>query len=1098
MSGSDTYLLQALRGLLGKSSAVTDRTTEFVLKKFEVNILEMEDVLFHLNSAVMMPEAPSGKSSADGSEDDDTDWIDRDVQEDQETITGVSSLALVFKQFEFDPAKAMVIAGHTDTSDTARFNFELSDKRANNVRYLLTGARADWAKNCGDRHRVEDYQQITKYFAVRKGWDCDPGKIDNIWGPKTEKATKNFFHQTDPAEADNMLAQVKAHGQKHWPEKAWLGVYDLYEEVLCETLEVSKPQLGVLRSTKLRFLDNNKPYVACGESFPIDDAEKSNYRSQRNRRVEILFFDDDETKTKDNKPLLICPARTSTVHTKGECPLWRKSNFIPLYIDPADLHSVVYHIRFIYYDRVLKKITDVPEGLKIRAFEIKSDGKGSRPLPTITVYKNGVHYVKVRFGNQIKDPARQFLYFDFETTDKWIYTKDSSTKPKIVTWDPATKPLDPEERWKHYDLPAKWTSKQAWTRYEGTDEDIKNNRDKGEKFTWVFNDHLKLRPIGDAVTAPDKPLIFSLDDVLVTDEKHQAIPNMVGEGAIFDENFAVINPDSSNNKSYYTKNGIKGSQIPFPGKRVHGILHKGKLYAVFNERVPSGGYAGHRVATYKHKDNCILVNNFQQRHYRRYKNIGKFDAYLLRQQGFEDGREISYIFNLFRWHLKDAAGGNSVTPAWIDTTITNLTNEWNDQANNQLVSLVPDDVNLKHKINLRYYIEQVAQGQQHTIVTVHPAGTAGRSFMGRDDGEIRANQNLRQPAPTGFVAAHEYGHASSLDDDYVERWLFCCYFKPGFEDFKPGAPFNLQDQIIMNHGGPIGPRSYWHFSAWMCKEFISGQRTPFNVIMKGKPVYKLPDNAADPWNPRQFGPEARNYYNYPDKTQRAKQNTKTNKGKFDLYLYPLGDDDYSQGGLYAGKNFTGLLIVTVNLYMKFWNTATYFEIYDAIDKIYNRVNAKFVQNDAVKICGDAPYSETFVQVQSRFLVEKFVKVYILLNPNLITQATQNRIRRPNGTLDLSLLTNAELAFAQASYAAEVNRLLARPEGTPHCTVNVTSGGATSWDTTTNPHTLNLKKSDVLQFWKYFAELLGLNNGAKLSPANFAVGAIVPHGVVRSV
>ena len=129
MSGSDSYLLQALRGLLGKSSAVTDRTTEFVLKKFEVNILEMEDVLFHLNSAVMMPEAPSGKSSADGSEDDDTDWIDRDVQEDQETITGVSSLALVFKQFEFDPAKAMVIAGHTDTSDTARFNFELSRRR---------------------------------------------------------------------------------------------------------------------------------------------------------------------------------------------------------------------------------------------------------------------------------------------------------------------------------------------------------------------------------------------------------------------------------------------------------------------------------------------------------------------------------------------------------------------------------------------------------------------------------------------------------------------------------------------------------------------------------------------------------------------------------------------------------------------------------------------------------------------------------------------------------------------------------------------------------------------------------------------------------
>jgi len=1068
---SDTYILQALRGLLGKSSAVTDRSTEFILKKLNVNILEMEDVLFHLNSAVMMPEKPSGKSAEDGSEDDAVDPIDQDVQADQETITGISALALVFKQFEFDSAKSMVIAGHTDTSGTAPFNFELSDDRANNVRFLLTGARADWAKNCAARHKVEDYQQIMKYFAARKGWDCDPVKIDDSWGEKTEKATKKFFKKTDPANADSMLAQVKAHGKKHWPEKAWLGVYDLYEEVLCDTLEISKPQLGVLRTTKLKFLDTNRPYVACGESFPIDDAEKSNYRSQRNRRVEILFFDDDESTTRDNQPLLVCPARTATVHTKEECPLWRKSHFIPLYIDPSDLHSVVYHIRFIYYDRILKKITNVPDGLKIKAFEIRSDGKASRLLPSVTVHKNGIYYVKVRFGNKIKDPARKFLYFAFDTTNQWIYTKDSTATPKIVTWDPKAKALSAEERWKHYDLPASWTSKQAWTRYEGTDDDIANKRDKGEKFTWVFNDHLKLKPIGENVTAADKPLIFSLDDVLVTDESYQAIATFTGEGAIFDETFGVIDPDSANNKSYYTKDGIKGAQIPFPGKRVHGVLFEGKLYAVFNERVPSGGYAGHRVASYKHKDNCILVNNFQQHHYRRYQNIGKFDAYLLRQQGFADGRELSYIFNLFRWHMKDAAGGNSVTPAWIDTTITNLANEWNDQANNQLVSLEPDDAALKHKINLRYYIEQVAQGKQHTIITVHPAGTAGRSFMGRDDGEIRANQNQRQAAPTGFVAAHEYGHASSLDDDYVERWEFCCYFKPGFEDFKPGAPYDLQDQIIMNHGGPIGARSYWHFAVWMAGEFISGQRTLFNVIMKGKPVYKLPDNPADPWNPRQFGPEARNYYNYPDKTERGKKNTKTNKGKFDLYLYPLGNDDYSQGGLYAGNNFTGLLIVTVNLYMKFWNAATYFEIYDIIDKIYSRVNANFVQSDAVKICGDAPYTETFVQVHPRFLVENYKAEYTQLNADLTTQAL---------------------------YTAEVNRLLARPEGKPHCTVNVTSGGSTAWDTTTTPHTLNLKKSDVLKFWKYFAESLGLNHGAKLSPANFAVGDIVPHGNVQSV
>ena len=34
--------------------------------------------------------------------------------------------------------------------------------------------------------------------------------------------------------------------------------------------------------------------MGCGESFPIENKEKNNYRSQENRRVELLFFDKDE------------------------------------------------------------------------------------------------------------------------------------------------------------------------------------------------------------------------------------------------------------------------------------------------------------------------------------------------------------------------------------------------------------------------------------------------------------------------------------------------------------------------------------------------------------------------------------------------------------------------------------------------------------------------------------------------------------------------------------------------------------------------------------------------------------------------------------
>ncbi|MCC6255172.1 MAG: hypothetical protein IT276_09665, partial [Ignavibacteriaceae bacterium] len=90
----------------GKSSALTSKNNEVILKLVKMHILEMEDVLFHLNSAVMMPENPQGESSNQGG----------GAEEEQIKVSGIKALALVFKQFEFDPEVKMVVSGHTDTS----------------------------------------------------------------------------------------------------------------------------------------------------------------------------------------------------------------------------------------------------------------------------------------------------------------------------------------------------------------------------------------------------------------------------------------------------------------------------------------------------------------------------------------------------------------------------------------------------------------------------------------------------------------------------------------------------------------------------------------------------------------------------------------------------------------------------------------------------------------------------------------------------------------------------------------------------------------------------------------------------------------------
>ena len=515
------------RNLLGKTSAFSHTKWEIVLKLAKVHILEMEDVLFHSNSAVMMPENPKGKSSKK-----DKDSSDSDVRKGQEKMTGVKTLALVFKQFEFNKNKRIVIAGHTDTTGSAEYNFELSEFRAENVLYLLTGEQKKWAEVCYNRHKVEDYQQILAYIYERQKhkWMCNPGNIDNAWGSKTRNATQNFIlkynseycakHGHDPiSEPAPLIKEIEKDSKKRWPKELWEAVYHFYIDDVCSILKVKPDEYKNLSDSTLKFVDDHKKYVGCGESFPIDKTEKDNYRSQSNRRVVIVLFDEDE------KPVLNCPTdppdpkARKEVHKEKDCPLWHGYHFMPLYIDPDDLYAVVYHVSFKYYNRIKKKLDDVPDGLAIQAFE-KLKGKAKpEEIPTEQTYKNGVYSIKVKFKTDLNDPNREKIHFEFKTHDKtdpnskekWVYTDSKDAAPTIKEEKLAdVKNFDLPKRLKYYDLPVHWSSQNYWTRYDG-------DMTKGERFEEVLKNKKKLKPFGGNVTAPDKQLIFSLDDIVLLD-----------------------------------------------------------------------------------------------------------------------------------------------------------------------------------------------------------------------------------------------------------------------------------------------------------------------------------------------------------------------------------------------------------------------------------------------------------------------------------------------------------------------------------------------------------------------------------------------------
>jgi len=186
-------LLATFKQLLGLAPTRTGDPAEIQLQRIEMGILEMEDVLFHLNSCVMMPEAPEGPSSEQG-EQGTTDTEDsRDGT--QITFTGIRALATVFRQLEAYPQQSILLAGHTDTSGGFELNYAIAHQRALNVRYLLEGERNLWAGVCLQRQKVEDHQQILKFFATnpRLQWDTDPGDIDDVYGSKTERALSRFI-----------------------------------------------------------------------------------------------------------------------------------------------------------------------------------------------------------------------------------------------------------------------------------------------------------------------------------------------------------------------------------------------------------------------------------------------------------------------------------------------------------------------------------------------------------------------------------------------------------------------------------------------------------------------------------------------------------------------------------------------------------------------------------------------------------------------------------------------------------------------------------------------------------------------------------------
>lgn len=985
---------------------VTHTKNSFSLHRKTVNIIELGKGLFNKESPILMP---GRLKNDDGPSDELSDMNAVSAH------AGITALAAAYKQFEFDARKQIVIAGHAaGESGDVKKHFDLAALRARNVYLLLTGQREQWAAGCYAGQKLEDVKRILMYFALRRlGWDCrDKGGINANWTDDTTKATEKFIagYNKDAKHAVKLAAGLAAGAakDKKWSPDLWKAVFTLYQEDICTSLKIAPPDPAKLPLRKLRFAMRGRECVACGESFPLK-VDKSGYQKDKYRRVDIMFWNPKEVPgVRKGSRRFVCPAAGAAAHQSKECPIWYQKHIKAVYLDPdKELKLIAYHLTFTYYDKIAGKVDKVPGGLTIEAYHYVGVGaaKTLTPIDAMLDYSDGVYTLKVE-----DDSTRKNIFFQFNTQDPakpttlmWVFRKDQNAEPVIVEKQTGpVKSMGTAERFKYYDLPKLWSSENYWTRYKS------GNDYEAFRYDTVMKTKKTLKPYGGKTTAATDPLFFSLNDiVLIKADGSQIVKDKdaadVEKALSADSRVTLLYLDKDDKfkvkiyapraeAPYFSKPDFTENLIYNYHPSTRAVIFCGDFYHAYDKRTEKTGtfdfakkhVLGARAALINDadisaKESFILTTDANRTNAYSGAGCGNYDLHFIYRCGLSKGKNVSALILYWSGSFKkDAANGGTDADAqlFLEKGLLNAMNRNN--AKDYTLAKHTGTRDMLIKMFIFYEGKHKDRGGKPKCVLKVRDNNGGSSIGAaaatyrKGAAEVEAKHFQAGPtAPADplnsvadydgsktkrLVGAHESGHASGWDDEYL-KFLddkdalpslqeMQGYYKHAGGAYYHGAPYSLDKLTIMSSNHAVRMRHFWYYVNWLndmgqatkpLHKFLDG--TKFKITFKDL-NYELITNRKLHESAHQ-----KDYYSF------------TADSKADMILYKLGEDEFAKT-ITSGQTYTGILIVRTNLSARFTPGASWTDENQVnwLGDLHKRINVMLNKKYRLACTGDADHA----------------------------------------------------------------------------------------------------------------------------------------------